>query len=472
MGTTSNAVVRLTQSSTQELGSIKRVIGLMPAKFIVGLIDELDLEANPRNSHLGPVTDAIIKSIVADEQTVDGNKLFPFKSKGILLAASQYESLDRNRYRLDFVKRSTEGILDGGHNTLAVGVYILQQAEKALGKPQPKRKNMRIWESFKVEWNKLRDDVTQYLAMVRDDKAQLISDGVGTLDFSIPVEILLPTDQNDELCIDQFRNSLLEICDARNNNAQLTQGTKGNQEGLFETFKGLFNEYNPKFAGTISWKTNDGKSVQSRNLVALAWIPLSLTTWVSGDDKIVDAPSPVSIYSGKEKCLEKYLELMRRPEISKEAGSAKKELKDIQVESALKIAVKMPEIFDEIYRLFPKYYQGSYGKIGAVKSMLNSTETYFTPFFKHPTNRPVPDGFIYPLVFGMRAIMEYDADKGTVEWKIDPFKFIESDAFKHAVAEYSGVIQQSDYDPQKVGKGAFSYTAAENAMKLAYISLR
>ena len=36
-------------------------------------------------------------------------------------------------------------------------------------------------------------------------------------------------------------------------------------------------------------------------------------------------------------------------------------------------------------------------------------------------------------------------------------------------SQYSGVIQQSDYDPQKVGKGAMSYTAVENSMKLAVL---
>lgn len=34
------------------------VVGLMPARHMVELIDALDLDANPRNSKLGPVTEA------------------------------------------------------------------------------------------------------------------------------------------------------------------------------------------------------------------------------------------------------------------------------------------------------------------------------------------------------------------------------------------------------------------------------
>ena len=60
--------------------------------------------------------------------------------------------------------------------------------------------------------------------------------------------------------------------------------------------------------------------------------------------------------------------------------------------------------------------------------------------------------------------MEAD-DQGKVYWKTDPHKFLDSPAFENVVAQYSGVIQQSDYDPQKVGKGAMSYTAVENSMK-------
>ena len=44
------------------------------------------------------------------------------------------------------------------------------------------------------------------------------------------------------------------ICDARNNNVQLTAGTKGNKEGLFDTFRVLFKEKEPDFAKKTSWK--------------------------------------------------------------------------------------------------------------------------------------------------------------------------------------------------------------------------
>ncbi len=465
-------IIRLKQSSEQIVGDITRVVGLMPARFLAEIINVLDLEANPRNSHLGSVTDDIERSIMNDEATC-GQKLFPLKSKGILIATSSFERLDRNRYSLVFDDLSIEGILDGGHNTLAIGRYILDQAEDAAQKPRPRKKDVSLWSGFKKTWNACRPDIADYLKRISDDKDGLRAEGIGTLDFDVPVELLLPTNPDDQECLEVFRSSLLEICDARNNNVQLTAGTKGNKEGLFDTLKHLFEEKDPIFAKTISWKTNDGGKIDSRNLIALAWIPLSLTTWAKGPDAIIDAPKPQNIYSGKGTCLERYLDLMRDPHIStSNTNGTEKELKDLQVESALEVATDLPRLFDLIYARFPEYYNhfgGSYGKISAVKGLQNAAGKYATPFYGNDAPQPVPDGFIYPLVFGLRACMRHDKKTNKVVWKVDPDAFVESPEFEEAAAKFCGLIRQTEYDPQKVGKGAYSYSSAETNIELALV---
>ena len=60
-------IVRFTDSYEQKVGDIKKIVGLMSPKSIIKIIDTLDLDANPRNSRLGSVTDAIQASIRADE---------------------------------------------------------------------------------------------------------------------------------------------------------------------------------------------------------------------------------------------------------------------------------------------------------------------------------------------------------------------------------------------------------------------
>lgn len=80
-------IVKFDFYSQQTVGEITKMVGLVKAKYLVPIIDFLDLEANPRSSKTGPVTDGIQESIERDAE------VFPFKTKGILLASSQYEKL-------------------------------------------------------------------------------------------------------------------------------------------------------------------------------------------------------------------------------------------------------------------------------------------------------------------------------------------------------------------------------------------
>ena len=110
--------------------------------------------------------------------------IFPFKTKGILLAASQYERLERNRYKITPENRSIEGILDGGHNTLAIGLYILQRAMEARGLAFPR--GQKTWDEFKTLWRQNTDSVHAYLEELKKETNDR------TLDFYIPAELLVP----------------------------------------------------------------------------------------------------------------------------------------------------------------------------------------------------------------------------------------------------------------------------------------
>lgn len=131
-------------STMKQVGDTVKITGLVKAKYLIPMIDHLDLQANPRDSKTGNVTDAIQASIEEDPE------LFPFKTKGILLAASDYENLERGRIRVFFDNRNIEGILDGGHNTLAIGMLILRRA-CALAGAKPVRKRV-TWSDFKRMW--------------------------------------------------------------------------------------------------------------------------------------------------------------------------------------------------------------------------------------------------------------------------------------------------------------------------------
>lgn len=461
------AIIRLRHASSCGIDSIKRVSGFMPARNIISLIDVLDLEANPRNSKMSSVTKDIQGSI---ESTPD---LFPLMSKGILLAASNFEELERGRFKLQFEKRNVEGILDGGHNTLAIGSFILLQAFKAAGKTSPKQGDYAIWENFKKLWGENRELVDDYIDAIDNNPEKLIELGVSNLRFTVPVEILLPA-TNDYETISAFQNSLLDICTARNNNAQLAESTKANRAGLFESLRSILAEKNPTIAERISWKSNDGNSVDVRDLIALAWIPLSRTSLTSGNNPAAETPNPPTLYSGKATTLNRYIKLICDDRISTEGSGSVREIKNPEIISALKLACDMPALYDRIFEFFPDLYNeagGKFGRISAVKGQTNGKDDYETPFGGKKVNTPVPKGFVYPLVWGLRSIIERDEETGCLKWAVNPYEFIESPAFREVVTKFSASFSQLNYDPQKVGKGKYNYTTVEDAVTLAKLKI-
>jgi len=120
--TTKKLIIKFEDAAEQTHGSVRRIIGFVQAKSLLGLFDTVDLEANPRSAKWGQVTEAIVESINRDAD------IFPFKTKGILVGSSDYQALERKRYELRFSDPTTEGILDGGHNMLAIGTYIILTA--------------------------------------------------------------------------------------------------------------------------------------------------------------------------------------------------------------------------------------------------------------------------------------------------------------------------------------------------------
>src|SRR3546814_14785409 len=107
-----------------------------------------DLEANPRAAKIGSVTNAIVESL---EETPE---LFPFKSKGILIGTSSYEALQRNRFEPTFDNPESEGILDGGHNMLAIGVPML-----AAVADERELVRISLWAAMQYLWDTYRKEL-------------------------------------------------------------------------------------------------------------------------------------------------------------------------------------------------------------------------------------------------------------------------------------------------------------------------
>jgi hypothetical protein len=440
-----NVIVRFDTVAEQPAGPVLRIVGFARARELLQLIDAADLEANPRSAKAGPVTDDILDSIA---ETPD---LFVFKTKGILVGASSYERLQRNRFRLNFENTKIEGILDGGHNTLALGTHILM---KALGDPSIKRK-IRRWPDFKELWEEHRAEI-ETLRKIRPEDDEFDE---GALDFLVPIEVLVPSDLESDDAMEAFNSSLLSICSARNNNVQLSTETKSNKKGFYEDLRTALPF---TIAERVEWKSNDGGEIKARDLIALAWIPLSTL-----ELEYIPQFPPQNIYRNKGECAKLFDDLLSDDRVSKPTdGEYTRAVHNKLIRSALSLAGALPSLYDKIYKEFPLAYNdnsGKFGNISVVKMASNMRSQPTSYFTDAPVDYSYPDGLIMPLVYGLKALMKIDSE-GRVIWAQDPSKFLDEHLPK-IVRKYRVILDAYRFDPQKVGKNEGSYDLVLDAFK-------
>lgn len=439
---------------------MKRVVGFVDAKNILSLFDTFDLEANPRSAKVGHVTAEIMQTLQSSPD------LFPFKSKGILIGCAKSRELERNRYELEINDPTTEGILDGGHNMLAIGLHLLSPFLS-----EAELKKIKFWDSMKEAWHSHRSQ---------------IGDDEQSLRFLVPVEMVVPTADDDET-LDLFMSSLLDICAARNNNAQLADEAKANKKGYYDAIRDYMDA---DFSKRVEWRTNtweddtEKRPIKVRDLVAFSWLPLNVLNKANALPKDTSV-TPQNIYRNKGECSSRFNELMAMDDVTVENG-AKAELVHDGIKSAFKILADLPKLFDLIYERFPESYNSNNLKFGARKlvkiydpdhkkalkadgrdhSGYMSSQPV-TPMFRNKVKYSYPDGLIAPIFYGLTALMEVKGDK--VRWAVDdPAKFV-CDHLVEIAGSFKLVLEMGEWDPQRIAKNPNSHEFAVQQFQSALL---
>lgn len=436
---TSKIVIRFLEAASQTTGNMTRVIGFVPSRHIFTLFDNPALDANPRKPKVNRVTGDIIATL---NETPE---LFQYKSKGLLIGTSSYEALQRNRYALDFYDPSSEGVLDGGHNMLSMGIFFLSKVMDEL----PLRK-IKDWEDLQEAWNENRSKLEE----LRDE-----------IEFLIPVELLIPSD-NDPETIAAFNIALIDICAARNNNAQLAEEAKANQKGFYDEIRKRMEKKIPEIAERVEWKPNEWASdstrkIKVRDLIALCWIPLNK---LAEEGRLPEGSkiSPVQLYSSKGKCSEAFGELYEMKAISTQLTTGRYELHNSMVGSAFDILTDLPILYDWMVEHFPSTYNGNNGKFGRIDAV--KMRKSLSPYCENEMEYDVPDGFVMPLFYGLISLLEVK-DSG-LAWKVPPIKFLER-WFAQILKGYKMPMEMAQFDPQKVAKNVGTYELAVKEFKFA-----
>lgn len=443
-------------SSENSIAGIKRYTGFVRGRDLFPLFDHGSLEANPRAAKTGSVTRGILESL---EKTPE---LFPFKSKGILLGTSDYEALQRNRFELRFNEPASEGILDGGHNMLAIGIYMLSKVmeDSEVGK-------ISLWEEMKDAWDENRAELDE----VKE-----------AFDFLVPVEIIVPSNVEDVKAVQQFEMSVLDICAARNNNAQLTQETKSNKLGLYTEIRDRLDRV---IAERVEWKSNEWDSsetrpIKVRDLLALAWIPLNK----ANEERLLPldiSVTPQNIYRNKGECSKQFDKLMLDERVTIASDGPTRELVNEVVGSCFDILSDLPKLYDKIYAEFPEAYNSNNYRFGSnpivktydpARRAVAKDKSGFvvsqptTHYLNLPVKYRYPDGLIMPLVYGLKGLLEIS--DGKVKWATNPYQFVDL-YLKDIAGAYRLVLDMARFDPQKLAKNEASHEFAVSEFSKALV---
>lgn len=417
---------------------IGRVTGLINAENFSKLMGVMGIDSNPRKPKESSVTKEIVETLEVSPE------LFHFMSKGILVSASYCETLERNRYKLDFEHNgfAQPGILDGGHNTYAIAKFLLSFALDS----QELRK-IKSWEDLIEAW-KSNSDGLEDLFSSKSSESE-------SIDFLIPLEIIFPRNNKDKQALKNWGESHRDITHARNNNAQLKDSTQANHQGFFDFLK---DSLPVEVRNKIEWKTNDGGSIKAADIAALALIPLSALPEEKTGVKI----DPIKIYNSKQYCVETYQKILEKDGHGTWHG-VRYELKDVEIKSALMLVGDIVEAYDVIYQTFPDAYNKAGGSFGAIDGV--KKRPCLSKYHELECEYQYADGFIIPIIASLNNLMEYKKGKG-VSWKVVPTKFLKT-SFPKILTMYYMVIKLAKFNPQKVGKEAGGYEFVSGAIQMA-----
>lgn len=439
----SEITIKTGSCCVQQHEKINKVIATIDAKNIAKLFDVVGLTANPRKSRGGKITDAICETL--DKSPED----MRFKSKGLLISTLNCQQHARGRFTLSFDVPAFEGVLDGGHNMLAIGLFLLESHLR--DSDLANYKKIKNWDDFVEAWSKYKNEMQESL----DD-----------FEFEVPVEIIYPTDSYKV----DFPDAIFGISDARNNNASLTAGTKANYRGHYEILKDHLDE---EIRDLIRWKDGDsGKRINRDEIVAMSLIPLKAVqenNLLKGDIPPINL---VNIYSSKGKCVDIFSSAFEAYASEKD----KTKVSDPLFLGALKLMKDLPELYDLIYKEFPHAYNRHSSRFGGISCVGRYEEGKsgdnflsrqpLTKYYKNPCDYRYPDGFIIPVICGLTALIDVKAD--TVEWKTNPFQFIE-EHLTEAVELLVGTIKDNGYNPNVVGKNKGAYDIVKRMIELILI---
>ncbi len=164
---------------------------------------------------------------------------------------------------------------------------------------------------------------------------------------------------------------------------------------------------------------------------------------------------PQNIYRNKGELSTLFDKLMEHPDVSKQKNGPQYEMHNASIASAFEVAVSLPALYDKIFVEMGPKYNANNGKFGKIKEVrVPKRGCAYSPFVHLPSEFGVPDGYIIPVLYGLKALLM--VRDGKLVWRTDPKAFLDRH-MKELIGAFKMPMEVAGFDPQKIAKSENSY---------------
>jgi hypothetical protein len=419
------------------VAGIRRIIGLVQIRDLVDLISVATLDSNPRKPKRNDITDSICRELASNDH------LYACKSRGLLVGSATVKEVSKLEFQLTLEDQSIEGILDGGHNTMAIGLSVLESATSKATEV----KAIKDWDSFQKYWDNHREAISRW-------KNQKDSD-LGSMEAG--VEFILPVDGSNS-AIDVFKRSIIDICTARNTSTPLKSSTLLQKLGLLQPIKQRLQD---PVLSRIRWEQNGVGVVASDDLISLSLVAFRAfaleNKLVDSSGKHIQLPKSGTLYSAKSSAINTYGRIMQSDTVTKRTTDYKRELTNAGIGSVFDRVAELPALFDHVYRLFPSAFNASsvvkFEDLQSISKYHNRNRSNsYAPYSGIPIERSFPDVLVAPVVRSLYLLLGFDKSTNIMFWKVDPLDFLTENIDRIVSPIPGAFIEIYSGNPNEYGK--------------------
>jgi len=412
-------------AATHTAGMFSQTHTFLPIHGFAQVLAHINIDPNPREPKANSIVTEILNAL---ERTPS---LYSTLTKGCVIVCESLALANRSiSLSFETFDATTPcGILDGGHNCYALCKFLLNKSGFCT-------KKAKTWSALKSLFNANVDAILEFLEISADE-----------FPICVPVTFLYCNNRRSEgFNPTLWKSQYLEISKARNTSASVNDAAIAYNRGILDCLEDALPS---AFRNKVEWRTNDGGTIEARDVATLALIPL----------KLLDPSLNLSqIYSSKATAFSTFTQMVEAQ--GQRDANGDFEITNECVVSAFDMVFSLIEIFEFVQDNFQRFYnaiEGSrYGGLGFHKT----SKKALTKFNQTSISAFTPDGIVYPLVCAVHKLMLIENDRIVWRMATNPTAWIEAHA-RDIFTQMQELMKAHANDPQKMGKAATAYQMME-----------